>query len=359
MRAVHAVTLIVVTAIAPGCGSKGHAVFPGADARVACRGLVDLSGDRLSADVRWHHPADEGDRRRLDAWCSTVGPGVLSPARSDHTVSVDDVLVVSWNAHAGGGRLADFVRDLRAGRFTNDTPPGGFVLLLQEAVRGGAPVPPTVPDDAPVPDRIQIASPSGNLDDVVSVAEHQGLALLYLPSMRNGRDVNARAEDRGNAILSTFDLSEPTGIELPFTHQRRVAIAATVAGAGPHQRPWRLRVVSVHLDVTTGPRHLWLFTSAHRERQAEHLVAALGDDPIATIVGGDLNTWAGGTREPAFVELEREFPQAETGAQFALGWTLDYLFFRLPPSWSAVSRPADAAFGSDHRPILSRITIGP
>ena len=64
-------------------------------------------------------------------------------------------------------------------------------------------------------------------------------------------------------------------------------------------------------------------------------------------------------REPAFVALERESPQAETGAPFALGWTLDYLFFRLPPSWTAVSRPADAAFGSDHRPILSRIRIGP
>ena len=231
------------------------------------------------------------------------------------------------------------------------------MLLLQEAFRGGPAVPPTVPADAPVPDRIE-ASSSGTRDDVVAVAVAEGLALLYLPSMRNGRDANARSEDRGNAILSTFDLADPTGVELPFVRQRRVAVVATVSVTGPDQQPWQLRVASVHLDASTGPRQLWLFTSANRKRQARHFVDLFDDDEMATIVGGDLNTWAGGTREPAFIALRREFPRASVGARFARLLTLDYLFFRLPPRWQTESEPADSDYGSDHRPIVSLVRLG-
>jgi endonuclease/exonuclease/phosphatase (EEP) superfamily protein YafD len=75
-------------------------------------------------------------------------------------------------------------------------------------------------------------------------------------------------------------------------------------------------------------------------------------------VGADLNTWAGGTREQAFLELRRHLPRAEIGARFARWLTLDYLFFRVPPSWHVESRPAGATFGSDHRPIVSHIRLG-
>ena len=353
------VVVLFVPAIVMGCGPTRAVTSPFAESsRAVCRRLVDVSGSTTSAHLRWHHPDDALEQHHLLAWCSTVGPGVLAPARVSHSSRDVEIVVVSWNVHVGGGQLAAFVRDLRAGRFTSGTPPAGFVLLLQEAFRGGSSVPQTVPDDAPVPDRIETMSPSGTRDDVVAVADQEGLALLYLPSMRNGRDANERSEDRGNAILSTFDLTEPMGVELPFVRQRRVAVAATVTGAGPGRNPWRLRVVSAHLDASTGPRQLWLFTSAHRERQVEHLVDVLDDDQVATIVGGDFNTWAGGTREPAFVGLRRQFSQTEAGARFARWLTLDYLFLRLPPSWRAESRPADTTFGSDHRPIVSRIRLG-
>ena len=214
MRAVGAATLIVVATIAPGCGSKGPAVFPGADAvwRVAASltcpaiGCPATFGGTTQPMRATGGDSTPGAARSVPA-CSFLRGRPERPHRLRQRRSRGEMERSRRRRTARG-----FVRDLRAGRFTNDTPPGGFVLLLQEAVRGGAAVPPTVPDDAPVPDRIQIASPSGNLDDVVSVAEHQGLALLYLPSMRNGRDDNARAEDGGNAILSTFNLSEPTGI---------------------------------------------------------------------------------------------------------------------------------------------------
>ena len=358
MRAVRVAGLIVVAATTAGCGATRQTVVPSVGTPAACRDLVGSAGRQGPDALRWHYPADEGEQRELAVWCQTVGPGVITPARNARTNSSTDLVLVSWNVHVGGGELSAFIRDLRAGRFTNDAPPGGFVLLLQETFRSGALVPGAVPAGAPVPDRIEKTSPSGNRDDVLSVAEAEGLALLYVPSMRNGRDGGARAEDRGNAILSTFDLSDPTGIELPFVRQRRVAVAATVSGTGPDHLPWTLRVVSVHLDASTGLRRLWLFTSAERERQVEHLVEVLDDDRVATVVGSDLNTWAGGTREPAFVELGREFPQAETGAPLARWLTLDYVFLRLPPAWRAESEPAAAAFGSDHRPILIRIRIG-
>jgi endonuclease/exonuclease/phosphatase family metal-dependent hydrolase len=209
-----------------------------------------------------------------------------------------------------------------------------------------------------VPDRIEAASPAGVRDEVTEVAVREGLALLYLPSMRNGREPHDRSEDRGNAILSTFALADPTGVELPLGRHRRVAVAATVGGQDSQARPWRLRVVSVHLDASTGPRYLWLLTSAQRERQARHLVDVLGDGASHTVVGADLNTWAGGTREPAFRELQREFRGAEIGGRFMRWLTLDYVFFRLPPGWQLESRSIESAFGSDHRPVVNHVRLG-
>jgi endonuclease/exonuclease/phosphatase family metal-dependent hydrolase len=352
------VLLLLATAATVRCGAKRDAALPAAPVASSCRELIDLSGRPAMADVRWHSAPDSAEQRRLTAWCGTVGPGVFAGARDPHTAPASVIAVLSWNVHVGAGQLSAVIGELRRGRFTGGTAPAGFVLLLQEAVRGGAAVPETMPHDAPVPDRIAARSGSGGRDDVVMVADQEGLALLYLPSMRNGRETSPRSEDRGNAILSTFELADPIGIELPLTRHRRVAVAATVGGIGPDGQSWRLRVVSLHLDASTGPRQFWLLTSAQRERQARHVVDVLDDDPVAMIVGGDLNTWAGGTREPAFIELKREFPRAGIGGRFARLLTLDYLFFRVPSTWHTASQPADSAFGSDHRPIVSLVRLG-
>jgi endonuclease/exonuclease/phosphatase family metal-dependent hydrolase len=347
-----------VVALAIGCGLKHEPVRPAGAVKAPCQDLVDLAGRPVVVrDARWHAPSDPAEQRRLAVWCSTVGPGVFHAPRRASADPTSDLVVVSWNVHVGGGELAALVRELRSGRFSDGVPPGGFVLLLQEAFRGGPRVPQAVPAGAPVPDRIEAASPAGVRDDVTEVAVREDLALLYLPSMRNGRESHDRSEDRGNAILSTFELTEPTGVELPLGRHRRVAVAAAVGGRDSRARPWRLRVVSAHLDASTGPRHLWLFTSAQRERQARHLVDVLDDDATHTVVGADLNTWAGGTREPAFREFQREFPRATIGSRFAHWLTLDYVFFRLLPDWQSESRPIDSAFGSDHRPVVSHLRL--
>lgn len=357
MRTVAGILLVSAVAI-PACGPRGAAELPGAAPPSACRSLVDASGRAAVPAVRWHQPSDESDRRRLAAWCDTVGPGVFAARYGLPSAPADDLAIVSWNVHVGGGRLDTLIRELRAGRLTGGTPPAGFVLLLQEVFRAGPIVPQSIAPGAPVPDRIEPRAPTGARDDVVAIAARENLALLYLPSMRNGRETGDRSEDRGNAILSTFNVADPAGVELPFIRQRRVAVAATVSGVDAARRPWQLRVVSVHLDASTGRRHLWLLTSAHRERQAEHLAAALDDESTATVVGADLNTWAGGEREPAFMVLQRLFPHAEAGSKVAGSFGLDYLFFRLPATWRTEVRTADSDFGSDHRPTVAWITMG-
>lgn len=347
----------VVAALVVGCAPRHEPALPVAASPPACRDLADGYGRPVSAELRWHAPSDTTDQR-LTAWCGTVGPGVFHPARQSASSPTSNIVIVSWNVHVGSGDLTTIIHEVRAGRFSGGSAPDGFVLLLQEAVRGGASVPRTVAPDAPVPDRVEATSPGGTREDVAEVADREGLTLLYLPSMRNGRESDSRSEDRGNAILATFDLADPIAVELPLGRQRRVAVAATVSGRDSLDRPWRLRVVSVHLDASTGPRQLWLFTSAQRERQARYLVEALDDDAVATVVGADLNTWAGGTREPAFRAFRREFPQIGIGPRFAGWFTLDYVFFRLPSDWQVSSRPADSTFGSDHRPVVSLVKPG-
>jgi endonuclease/exonuclease/phosphatase family metal-dependent hydrolase len=255
------------------------------------------------------------------------------------------------------------VAALRRGEFTGGEPVSEFVLLLQEVYRAGAVVPVITDDGIPIPGRIRQAPPTGSRQDIVSTARALGLSLYYAPSMRNGRErAGEPAEDRGNAILSTLPLSEFMAIELPFERQRRVALAATVAGVDADGAPWRLRVVSSHLDASAGANRLWLFASGLRARQAQSLADAL-DDGVPTVLGSDLNTWSDGPHESAVATLLRAFPDSPAppmrptfrsgAAQFAL----DYVLFRLPARWRADARRLDDRFGSDHYPLLSRLGL--
>ena len=355
------IVLLLATMAVIGCGSKRPLALVPPPSSHTCLGLVDTFGRSLDVPIRWYRTEDDRERRTLNSWCATVGPGVLASARKSQAAS-GDIAVVSWNVHAGGGDLPHVIRELRSGRLTSGRPPGGFVLLLQEALRGGASVPTILSTDSPVPERVSSSAGNRSRNDVVTVAEAEGLSLFYLPSMRNGRHGGLNSEDRGNAILSTFDLEGPIGVELPFARQRRVAVAAVLNGATPGGESWQLRVASVHLDASTGPRQMWLFSSAHRERQAQAVVAALAQDDNEqqhpTIVGADLNTWAGGRREPAFITLQRWLPDVGPGAPFARWLSLDFLFLELPPRWNAKPQRSTSSFGSDHRPIVSIVERG-
>jgi endonuclease/exonuclease/phosphatase family metal-dependent hydrolase len=339
-----------------GCAGAPRLAHPPAGNRATCRVAIDDRGSPARATIRWVSAPRDADRTTLDVWCETVGPAVVIPGPP---VEIErdrprTLAIVSWNIHVDGGDLPALVSDLRAGRLTGGSPIRDFVVLLQEAVRGGPAVPSLSPA-APVPSRVDEQPPDGR--DIVDLARTLGLALFYVPSMRNGREAAERErEDRGNAILSTLALTDLIAIELPFGRHRRVAIGARLAEADAFTQ---LHVISAHLDASAGGRRLWIFSSGLRSRQARHLIDALS--PLETaVIGADLNTWSEGPAEPAHVQLRRAFPQTDAPRlqpTFRLPLRLDYMLFRLPPGWSAGSRRIDDRFGSDHYPLIGVIEL--
>lgn len=304
-----------------------------------------------SVPMRWILPDAPRDRRVLDSWCRTVGPPAIWQPPSAAPSRL--LAIVSWNVHEDAGDVIDLVRALRTGELTGGARVDDVILLLQEAFRHGSDVPPASPS-AQIPTRIARRHRPATQADVIDVAHALDASIVYVPSMRNGR---IAPEDRGNAILSTIPLDDITAIELPFEHQRRVAVAASV-----HLGSWTVRVASVHLDTTAAIRRAGPLSA--RSRQARALIEALGgaDLPTAPIViGGDFNTWFG-RAEPAYRVMARQFtdplprsPITWTGPMH-LGATLDHFFVRIPPSMQvAAGRRIANGFGSDHYPLLLQI----
>jgi endonuclease/exonuclease/phosphatase family metal-dependent hydrolase len=327
--------------------------FSSTAAALPCRAVV--AGD--AAAIRWTGPPDAREVPAMARWCATVGPALFQPAAAIAPApAIGRLAVVSWNVHVGSGDVVDFVRRLRAGELTGGEPIVHFVLLLQEAYRRDTAVPAQIPRGLPTPSRI--AARTGRGPDVAHIADALGLAVFYAPSMRNGI-ASIDPEDRGNAIMSTIDLSDPEIVELPLEHQRRAVVVTTVAGRTPAGVPWRMRLADVHLDTALSLTRHGPF--AARRRQADALAQALNTDgDTATIVGGDFNTWWGPT-EPALTLLRRAFPQ--TPAMPALPtWRgplgihaqIDYVLMRGPFTSTRVVRLPDRC-GSDHYPMLAMV----
>jgi endonuclease/exonuclease/phosphatase family metal-dependent hydrolase len=307
----------------------------------------------------WWTPPDDRMREKLSRWCATVGPVVVHDApAAPSTLPMDRVVIVSWNLHVGGGDVDRLIAGLRAGEFTGGESVNGFVLLLQEAYRADEAIPVRLARDLPAPSRIAMSRGRGPSID--HFWRDDRLAVFYAPSMRNGF-VDVNREDRGNAIVSTLRLERPSAIELPLERQRRVALAATVAGRTLGGKSWRLRVVDVHLDTA-----LALFSGGPfeaRRRQAEALTSALAatrDDAAATtIVAGDFNTWGG--RERALDLIARAFPNAPSLTEptwrgpLGMHATLDHVF-AAGPGRVSVRRLPDR-FGSDHYPLIAVVAF--
>lgn len=313
--------------------------------------------DELWADVAhrvsWFAPELPGDVARLARWRRSVGPPVVVPGAGAAPVA-SRLIVVTWNVHVGGGDIARLFGDVRreAGA---DLP---IVLLLQEAYRGGSDVPGSLGPGASFASVIRGLRRDGAREEVEAVASALGLHAYYVPSMRNGGPLTSD-EDRGNAILSTVPLADLAAIELPFESQRRVAVAATVSGATAGGDPWRLRVVSAHLDTRAGAGGLWIAGGERaRTRQARGLLAALGGT-APMVLGADLNSWFG-FRDGAYLEAARAFPDTRVSdrrATFRGLLRLDHLFFRLDDRWNARFHRAGDTYGSDHHPLIGTIAF--
>jgi len=278
----------------------------------------------------WIAPTDHRDRRLLDAFCGALGPPIvrLTPAAPSIDRDAPVLTVVVWNVHIGAADTKTLMDRLLSGAMTRGRPAHHVVLLLQEAVRS----------------------------QVTAFAASIGAAVVYAPSMRNGRgrvaDRSAPLDDRGNAIVSTLPLREPTFIELPFEYQRRVAVAAVAELPGRAD----VRIASIHLDtrgalVRGGPLPA-------RERQAEALVHALGQS-TPTLAGGDFNSWYG-REAPAYAVMRQAYDDPIVSDQPTFSWLLfrtvfDHLFVRLAAGTRIDADRAPERFGSDHYPLVAQI----
>lgn len=332
--------IALAISVSYGCAAGGHTLI-----RRPVTDEVPISA------LSWFGPQVHEDLSSLVRWRRSVGPPVVVHAERP-AVRSDRLIIVNWNLHVGGGDIARLFSDLRQ-QEGNDAP---VVFLLQEAYRDGPEVPSVLGPDDTFASLIRGLRRDGGRDEIEAVAAALGLHGYYVPSMRNGGPFTSN-EDRGNAILSTVPLTDLTAIELPFERQRRVAIAATVKGETAAGTPWRLRVVSAHLDNMIGARRLWIAGSElGRARQARGLVTALNDEsPL--VLGADLNTWFG-FRDRAYRETSRAFPQTrvtDRRATFRGVLRLDHLFFRLRDGWTAGFHRADHRYDSDHYPLVGTI----
>jgi endonuclease/exonuclease/phosphatase family metal-dependent hydrolase len=323
------------------------------EARASCRGAA--SGT-LEAPVHWVAVEDPEEAASLALWCVAVGPpvGTAPAASAAYPGVVDGLAVVVWNVKAGAGEVERLVAQLRAGELTGGNPVGHFVLLLQEALRVGSPVPREIPPGG-VSARA-VGEPAEPTRSIEAVAARAGLFGFYAPSMRNGAE---QQEDRGNAILSTLPLASPVAIELPYERQRRIVVSALIEIPTRDGRLFPLRVVSAHLDNSSRAARFWRSFGSGRERQARALREALRDER-AVVLGGDFNTWFGGSEEAAVELLRDAFPlpgQLPAAVTYAPPFGLperqvDYLMLRLPAGWNARYQVARDWRGSDHAALI-------
>ena len=291
---------------------------------------------------------------KLHAWRTSVGPPVVDRAgRACEDAPIDSLLVVSWNVHLGHAEIIRFVSDLRAGRTLPGVRIQHFVILMQEAFREGDEVPARMSSNGCT--RMM----GGEGADIEAIADSLGLALFYVPSMRNGCDTRTR-QDRGNAILSTVPLMNLKAVELPLMRQRRVAALADVKGKSSDGKDWTLSLASVHFENrASGAPRSWI---QGRAKQARALVAALPNTSLIAL-GGDFNTLTGAD-EPAVRIVGGHFkhsPEHQRSATFVsyavMRSHLDYLFFRCAGQhrskyWRALER-----YGSDHYPIMGFVRV--
>lgn len=343
---VRAFVLAVLSAIAIAVHAAG------------CEGLDTGTVIADGHEIRWHVLSDKVDELR--AWCSSVGdPLVINNiAESRDTPAA---LVVSWNVDVGAGRLDDFLDDLLVGKWTDGVQVADYVLLLQEAYRADD----SIPWQAPIDGKKGNAIHHGEEDfhsDVAHFARERNLNLFYVPLMRNGDD----REDRGNAILSTFPMSEFAAYELPPERQRRVVASAMVSGQTAGQ-PWFVRLINVHLENRARWKSPLSTLGGARQDQMNALLDAVGMRLEATILGGDFNVWFKESNEGT-IKLIRNYlvqagdsdpnPTVHPGKKLPER-RVDYLFHSPDRDWNVTYRRVDDRYDSDHYPILIRITPGP
>ncbi|HEX6308386.1 MAG TPA: endonuclease/exonuclease/phosphatase family protein [Longimicrobiales bacterium] len=297
----------------------------------------------------------------LDAWRENTGAPIAIDAGPVAPAQLERIHVLCWNVAIGQGRLDAVLDRLRSRADGIGTDPAcPLIVLAQEAYREGDSVPGAA---ASLHHGGKLrARPRMN---VVALAESHGLSLRYSPSMRNG----LHASDRGNAILSTVRLADAHAFLLPYVRQRRVTVAARLAGHPD------LTFVSAHLDTHGTSRdqpRAGRSIGAGRAAQAEALARALPEDRTV-IIGADLNSVFGITDPAVRALVGAGFHPARREGQWRhtfhrrLRLLLDHVMYRSPDDRICnvmVTRldevegdRSPAVFGSDHHPLLAHIEL--
>lgn len=318
--------------------------------------------------VRFYGPTDSHDRMMLDRWREVLGPTVLIPNPGPGLADPepgDSLAVFVWNVDVGAGYFPKFLEEEMGYSCPFKVETSHFVILVQEAGRRLADPTPVRDPDLAASRRSHPPNPRGD-PDILDVARMCGLALAFVPSGRNGVDVQDRVpQDKGNAVLSTLPLSDPFAIEGPFETERKVAVGVTVGRPGYGI----LRVISAHLEVTSG--FFRTLTTGNRTRlgQTQGLLEALAlqeasePGPIPTLIGGDFNTWSG--MDSSLQALREAFPDyPEWDGENTKGpFPTDHIFFRrskgrgtdiIPGTYRLIR----STHGSDHNPRAVWVRLG-
>jgi endonuclease/exonuclease/phosphatase family metal-dependent hydrolase len=344
--------VLIATAAVSACTATSFALTQRSPA-LETPNATSCAARSTSAPIEWHI-SDEADASELTRWCRAVGPPVYQATLTDAPAPpLDELTILSWNAHLAEGDLDGLIAQLRSGALTGGRPVSHFVLLVQELYRRGDEVPAFDDRDRSA---FAIRARDPEVPDIDDHAAALGLSMLYVPSMRNGRELR---EDRGNAIISTEPLLDPFALELPLARQRRVALGAAVrvqTGEGVR----RLEVVDAHLEPLSSPKTLWVFKNP-RVPQVRAVLELL-DRPrfsdrtqtAGVVLGGDFNTVRSGAGEDAY-HLARAWATSlarEDARDTHMMGRLDYLFFRSAAGWTASTQRLDERFGSDHYPVI-------
>ena len=309
---------------------------------------------------------DHSDHPELAYWHGNIGQPVALDLAPPAVEPIERIDVLCWNVAIGKAYLDELLSRLRTPAFGSIgcSPQQPLVLLLQEAFR----------EDPSVPEHAQDHfhgghMPVGTRRDIVDFAAEQKLSLRYAPSMRNGK----HRSDRGNAILSTVAFAGARAFVLPYIKQRRVVVKAELEGL-----EW-LTWVTAHLD--TGGRLPGTRVSSYgagRAAQSFELMQRLNDMQTeqSFVIGADLNT-AIGARDPAFRVFLKAGLHRATGSEkirhtfhgpTRIRFLLDHLLYKSPEgriTQFEVTRLDERGddlsktiFGSDHHPLLARLSLG-
>lgn len=117
----------------------------------------------------------------------------------------------------------------------------------------------------------EVESRHGELDTLEFLAERTGMTAVPGPTML--RTIG----DYGNALLTRAGVLQVRRVDLSVPgREPRGAIDAVLQAGGA-----RLRAIATHLGLRP----------AERRQQIEMLLAGMGDDPVPTVLMGDLNEW--------------------------------------------------------------------